>query len=65
MRLYNNTIGIIAGNIMAAIPMVQLIVNMLTAFGLSVIIASIMSGCSMEKSHVVTEIERRDNSIIF
>jgi hypothetical protein len=50
---------------MAAIPMVQLIVNMVTAIGFSVIMASIMSGCSMEKSHVVTEIERRDNSIIF
>jgi hypothetical protein len=65
MRLYSNTIGIIAGNIMAAIPTVQLIVNIVTAIGFSVIMASIMSGCSMEKSQVMTEIESRDKSIIF
>ena len=38
---------------MAAIPMVQLIVNIVTAIGFRVIMASIMSGCSMEKSHVM------------
>ena len=65
MRLYSNTIGIIAGNIMAAIPMVQLIVNIVTAIGFRVIMASIMSGCSMEKSHVMTEIEMREMNIIF
>ena len=50
---------------MAAIPMVQLIVNIVTAIGFSVIMASIMSGCSMEKSHVMTEIEMREMNIIF
>lgn len=65
MRLYSNTIGIIAGNIMAAIPTVQLIVNIVTAIGSRVIIASIMSGCLMEKSHVMEEMEMREINIIF
>jgi len=63
--LYNKTIGIIAGNIMAAIPIVQLIVNIVTAIGFSVIIASIMSGCLMEKSHVMAKMEMRGINIIF
>ncbi len=65
MRLYSNTIGIIAGNIMAAIPMVQLIVNIVTAIGFNVIMASIISGCSMEKNQVMAEIEMRTINIIF
>ena len=50
---------------MAAIPIVQLIVNIVTAIGSRVIIASIMSGCLMEKSHVMEEMEMREINIIF
>jgi hypothetical protein len=64
-RLYSNTIGIIAGNIIAAIPMVQLIANIVTANGFRVIMASIISGCSIEKYQVMAEMEIINESIIF
>jgi hypothetical protein len=57
--------GTIAGNIMAAIPIVQLDTNIVTAMGFSVIIASIMSGCSMEKSHAAKEIKTIETNIVF
>jgi hypothetical protein len=57
--------GTIAGNIMAAIPIVQLDTNIATATGFSVIMASIMYGCSMEKSHETTKIKTIETNIVF
>ncbi|VFJ14831.1 hypothetical protein [Candidatus Nitrosocosmicus franklandus] len=57
--------GIIAGNIITAIPMVQFIINIVTAIGFKVIMASIMSGCSMEKIYMILEMESKDKNIIF
>jgi glycopeptide antibiotics resistance protein len=57
--------GTIAGNIIAAIPIVQLDTNIATAMGFSVIMASIMSGCSMEKSQAITEIKTTETDIVF
>jgi hypothetical protein len=62
--LYSNTIGIIAGNIIAAIPTVQLIVKIVTARGFRVIMACIMSGWSIEKIQVVIDIVTREMPII-
>jgi len=57
--------GIIAGNIMAAIPIVQLNIKIKVAMGFSVIIASIMSGCIKEKIHEIAETEIIEIKIIF
>lgn len=57
--------GIIAGNIMATIPIVQLNIKIKAAMGFNVIIDSIMSGCSKEKIHAMTEIEIIETKIIF
>ena len=46
--LYSNTIGVIAGNIIAAIPAVQLAVKSEIATGLYVVMAAIISGCHMD-----------------
>jgi hypothetical protein len=50
---------------MAAIPIVQLDTNIVTAMGFSAIMASIMSGCSMEKSHAAKEIKTIETNIVF
>ena len=57
--------GIIAGNIMAAIPIVQLNIKIEVAIGFKVIIASIMSGCSKENIHAIAETEMIETRIIF
>ena len=49
-----------AGNIIAAIPTVQLIVKIATAMGFRVIMACIISGWSIEKIHVTIETVRRE-----
>jgi hypothetical protein len=50
---------------MAAIPIVQLDTNIVTAMGFSAIMASIMSGRSMEKSHAATVIKTIETNIVF
>lgn len=45
--------------------MVQFIINIVTAIGFKVIMASIMSGCSMEKIYMILEMESKDKNIIF
>ena len=52
---------------MAAIPTVQLTVNINTAIGFSVIIVSIiiMSGCLIENNHATKEVKMRNTRIIF
>ena len=57
--------GIIAGNIIAAIPIVQLNIKIKVAIGFNVIIASIMSGCTKEKIHAIAETEIIETKIIF
>ena len=51
---------------MAAIPTVQLTVNINTAIGFSVIMVSIiMSGCVIENNHATKEVKMGDTRIIF
>jgi hypothetical protein len=57
--------GIIAGNIMAAIPIVQLNIKIKVAIGFNVIIASIVSGCTKENIHAIAETEIIETKIIF
>ena len=57
--------GIIAGNIMAAIPIVQLNIKIEVAMGFNVIMASIMSGWTKEKIHAIAETEIIETRIIF
>src|SRR6187399_3526451 len=63
--LYNRTIGEIAGNIIAAIPIVQLTVNNAIAIESYVIIAFIISGWSFDITHASAEVETNVRRIIF
>lgn len=63
--LYSRTIGEIAGNIIAAIPVVQLAVNKEIAIGSYVIIALIMCGWSFDIIQANAEDEINEIRIIF
>jgi hypothetical protein len=63
--LYSRTIGEIAGNIIAAIPVVQLAVNKEIAIGSYVIIALMMYGWSFDIIQANAEDEINEIRIIF
>jgi hypothetical protein len=70
-RLYSKAIGVIAGNIIAAIPTVQLAVNKEIASGSYNIIALIMtlllsaSDCLLSNNHDPADVKIRKIRIIF
>jgi hypothetical protein len=62
---YNITMGVMAGNIIAAIPAVQLGVKSEIARGSMVVIAVIMSGCHIDATHAIADVAINETTIAF